>query len=260
MTTNPPFCSNPLDRIGPSQRPHRRAVMRQTWSSLLFLHWPIPAAELQPLLPAGLELDLYEGRAFVGLVPFTMSGVRPVGIPPIPGLSRFHETNVRTYVHVAGRDPGVWFFSLDAANRLAVVTARAWYHLPYHFARMQLTCSSPGAGTAAGTISYSSERLWPRPTPASCSIQCVPKGSAAPAEVGTLEHFLAERYLLYTTHRGRLMRGQVHHTPYPLQTADVLTLEESLVAAAGISRPALSPIAHYSEGVSVEVFPLSIVS
>jgi uncharacterized protein YqjF (DUF2071 family) len=248
---------DPIDRLGPTTRPPRRAVMRQDWSLLLFLHWDVPAEQLRPLLPPGLELDLYRGRAFVGLVPFTMSGVRPVGVPPVPPLSRFHETNVRTYVHVAGRNPGVWFFSLDAANPLAVVLARAWYHLPYHHARMGLIRDSPGSGTAAEAISYSSERLWPGPKPASCTVRCVPNGPVAPAESGTLEHFLAERYLLYAAHRGRLFRGQVHHSPYPLQAADVTVLDESLLSAAGILRPDVPPIAHFSRGVRVEVFPLT---
>lgn len=260
MGPEPTEFPEPIDRIAPTIRPSRRAVMRQDWSLLLFLHWEIPAEQLRPLVPAGLELDLYQGKAFVGLIPFTMSGVRPVGVPPIPFFSRFHETNVRTYVHVAGRDPGVWFFSLDAANPLAVILARAWYHLPYHHARMSVTRDSPGSGTAPGAISYSSDRLRPGPRPASCAVRCVPKGPVAPAESGTLEHFLAERYLLYAAHRGRLFRGQVHHTPYPLQAADVTALDESLLAAAGILRPDVPPIAHFSQGVRVEVFPLTSVS
>ncbi|AGA31392.1 YqjF family protein [Singulisphaera acidiphila] len=259
MLPEPTGLPGPIDRDTPRVRPVRPAVMRQDWTFLLFLHWEVPAERIRPLLPPGLELDLYQGKAYVGLVPFTMSGVRPIGVPAIPFLSRFHETNVRTYVHVEGRDPGVWFFSLDAANPLAVVTARAWFHLPYHHARMRLSHESPGSGTTTRGISYSSERLWPGPKPASCTIQCVPKGPIAPATAGTLEHFLAERYLLYASHRGRLYRGQVHHTPYPLQSADVTTLEESLLSAAGLPRPDVPPLAHFSQGVCVEVFPLTIL-
>ena len=113
-----------IDRIGPTREPRRWPVMRQKWRELLFLHWPVPPEALRPLVPPQLELDLFEGTAYVGLVPFTMTGVRPVGLPPVRGLSSFHETNVRTYVHREGRDPGVWFFSLDAANRVAVALAR----------------------------------------------------------------------------------------------------------------------------------------
>jgi uncharacterized protein YqjF (DUF2071 family) len=227
--------------------------MRQDWHDLLFLHWVVRPELLRPLIPDALDLDLFEGRAYVGLVPFTMTGVRPVGLPAVPGLSSFHETNVRTYVHRAGRDPGVWFFSLDAANAIAVAIARAVFHLPYYHARMRLT-REPG-----GAIAYASERPRPGPTPATCSVRCMPTGSAGPARAGTLEHFLAERYLLYAAHRGRLFRGQVHHSPYPLQGAEISNLVETLVARAGIERPVADPLAHFARGVRVEVFPMSRV-
>ena len=109
-----------IDRIRPTWQPHRRSVMRQSWRDLLFVHWPIQPEELRPLVPSQLDIDLFEGTAYIGLVPFTMTGVRPVGVPPVRGFSSFHETNVRTYVHRNGLDPGVWFFSLDAANWPAV--------------------------------------------------------------------------------------------------------------------------------------------
>jgi uncharacterized protein YqjF (DUF2071 family) len=127
-----------IDRIAPTLRPLERPVMRQNWRDLLFVHWPIPCESLRPLIPAPLELDLFEGTAYVGLIPFTMTGVRPIGLPAVAGLSSFHETNVRTYVHVGGRDPGVWFFNLEAANSIAVRLARRLFHLPYHYARMFL--------------------------------------------------------------------------------------------------------------------------
>jgi uncharacterized protein len=241
--------ADPIDRITPTQRPQGATVMRQRWAELGFLHWEVEPASLRALLPPGLTLDTFEGRAFVGLVPFTMTGVRPTLLPPFPPLSNFHEVNVRTYVHREGRDPGVWFFSLDAANALAVRTARAWFKLPYHYAQMRLT-------KTAETIDYASERRWPEPTPAECRVRYAPSGPVTPASPGSLEHFLAERYLLYAYKNDVLYRGQVHHPPYPLQTAVVSQLEENLIEAAGITRPVTPPLAHYAREVRVHIFPL----
>lgn len=246
--------SDGIDRIGPTRRPAGRAVQRPGWHALTFLHWRVPAAALRARVPAGLEIDTFEGEAFIGLVPFTMTGVRPWWAPPLPGINNFHETNVRTYVHHRGTGPGVWFFSLDAASRLAVLAARVLWRLPYHHARMTLERSDAGVG-------YASERRWPGPRPATCRVRCRPLGEPAAARPGTLEHFLAERYLLYTTARdGTLRRGAVHHAPYPLQRAEVLECDETMIAAAGIARPAEAPLAHYASGVAVEVFALERVA
>jgi uncharacterized protein YqjF (DUF2071 family) len=262
MTVLPPPGEG-IDRDAPTRRPPRHPVMHQTWSHLLFLHWSVPVASLRPLVPPGLEVDTFEGRAYVGLIPFTMTGVRPAGVPAIPGLSRTHEVNVRTYVHRNGRDPGVWFFSLDANHRLAVLGARWFWSLPYFHARMRLDgvkrrpeADEPAPGTV---ISFASERRRPGPRPASCRIRYAPQGRPDPARAGTLEHFLVERYLLYAQGRRRLYRGQVHHAPYPLRPAEVLALEETLVAAVGIDRPAELPLAHYARQVQVEIFALEAV-
>jgi uncharacterized protein len=252
MTTAHP----PIDRIEPARDPRRRAVMRQVWRDLLFVHWPVPAAELRPLVPPHLEIDLFDGTAYVGLVPFTMTGVRPVGLPPVRGLSRFHETNVRTYVHREGHDPGVWFFSLDAANAVAVSLARRLFHLPYFFARMFLEPEAPGDDRP---ILYAGTRRWPEPVPASYLIRARPTGTARTAIAGTVEHFLVERYILYALNDDRLYRGRVHHAPYPLQPAEILSLDESLLAAAGIPRPKTAPLAHFARGVDVKVYALDRV-
>jgi uncharacterized protein YqjF (DUF2071 family) len=244
-----PVAGGGIDRIAPTVRPVGRAVMRQSWRLLGFLHWEVEPEALRRLLPPGLHLDTFEGRAYVGLVPFTMHGVRPAGLPALPLLSRFHEVNVRTYVHLAGRDPGVYFFSLDAASRLAVLGARAFWKLPYHFAAMHLELE-------AGKVRYASARRWPGARSAGCRLAYGPTGTVAPAEPGSLEHFLVERYLLYTSSRGRLLRGRVHHQPYPLQSAVCPELEESLLAAAEIARPPGPPLLHYAQGVDVEVFAL----
>ena len=201
-------------------------------------------------MPAALEIDTHEGDAFIGVVPFTMTGVRPLWAPAVPGISNFHETNVRTYVHHEGSDPGVWFFSLEAASRVAVAIARGFWHLPYHHARMTLEKD-------ADSIRYRSERRSPPPLPAICNVTCRPASPPKPAAPGTLEHFLAERYILYAdAGDGALRKGYVHHTPYPLQTAEVNEWEESLLLAAGIARPPGEPFAHYATGVDVEIFDL----
>ena len=229
--------------------------MVQSWRRLGFLHWEVDAEALRRRLPPALTLDTLAGRAFVGLVPFTMHGVRPVWAPALPFLSAFHEVNVRTYVHLAGREPGVYFFSLDAASRVAVVGARAIWKLPYHFAHMSLRPDSDGRTT------YASSRRWPEPVPADCRLVYGPRAGSQPAAAptGTVEHFLAERYVLYTTARGRLMRGRVHHPPYPLQAGECPELYETLIGAAGIDRGSGPPLVHYASGVDVEVFPLEDV-
>ena len=241
-----------IDRIAPTRRPEgRRPAQHQTWETLLFLHWRVPVEALRPLVPAELEIDTFDGSAWVGHVPFTMKGVRPAWLPAVPGTSDSHETNHRTYVHHKGRDPGVWFFTLEAAAWLPVQVARAGWHLPYHYARMSLTRG------ADGVIDYATERRAPPPLPAHFKGRYRPDGVPSPAVPGTLEHFLAERYFLFAdTGGGRIQRGQVHHAPYPLQTAAVLSWEESLCAACGIARPDEEPIAHYAEGVQVEIFDL----
>ena len=164
--------------LAPAQRPRGRVEMRPGWHHLLFLHWAVEPDALRFLLPPGLELDLFEDKAYVGLVPFAMTRVRPRRAPHFGPLRRafedFLEVNVRTYVHVAGRDPGVWFWSLDAANLPAVCAARAWFKLPYFWARM----SSQQRGA---TITYASRRLWPGPKPASCALSYTPCGEPTPA-------------------------------------------------------------------------------
>ena len=241
-----------MDRLAPAQRPDDRPAGFQRWRTLAFLHWEVPAPAVAALLPAGLHVDTFEGRAYVGVVPFTMRDVSPWWSPSVPGVSNFHELNVRTYVHVDGR-PGVWFFSLDAASSIAVIAARTGWHLPYHRASMDLA-------EAEDEVRYRSRRLWPGPKPADFEVRYrigEPLGHAVP---GTFEHFLAERYLLFAMQGGELMRGQVHHRPYPLHRAEVIEVSESVVAAAGLPATSGPPHVLYSPGVDVDVFALRPVA
>src|SRR5215210_6273203 len=176
-----------IDRLAPTRRPPGRAVGYQRWRALLFLHWPMPVDVLRPLVPAGLEIDTFEGVAYVGLVPFAMRRVRPWWSPERLAFD-FLETNVRTYVHASGRDPGVYFFSLDASSRVAVAVARRQFGLPYHYARMRLTRDGD-------VFTYASRRLGgsqPR-----SFVRAVPGEYLGPTAPGTLEHFLLERYVLH---------------------------------------------------------------
>jgi uncharacterized protein len=238
-----------MDRIAPTLRPDDRPQGFQRWRHLLFLHWEVPAAALRALIPAEIEIDTFEGRAYVGVVPFTMLDVSPRWSPSIPGISNFHELNVRTYVHYKGNDPGVWFFSLDAASSIAVLVARAGWSLPYHRAKMKLSIEGDH-------VHYKSERLWPGPKPAELECTYTIGSSLGPATPDTFEHFLAERYILYAVQGGELVSGRVHHKPYPLHCADVHAIRESMVRATGLPDPSGAPHTLYSPGVDVDVFPL----
>lgn len=243
-----------MDRLSPTKRPDGPPAGYHRWRSLLFLHWQVPVEQLRPLIHPRLSIDTFDGKALVGLVPFTMEGIRPTRfLPPVPGVSAFHETNVRTYVHLDGEAPGVWFFSLDAANAVAVAAARAGWSLPYFLATMSLEQDG-------STVRYATRRRYPPPTPAELEITYEIGEDLGTARPDTLEHFLAERYYLYTAGRGdSLIRGQVHHTPYPLRRASVGALRSSMLEAAGLTPTGemLPPL--YSPGVDVEVFALESV-
>lgn len=236
-----------MDRLSPTLRPGGPRAGTQRWRELLFLHWWVPVEALRPLVPARLSLDLWEGRALVGLVPFRMEGVRP-GWLPAPMAQDFHETNLRTYVHLEGEGPGVYFFSLEAASWTAVQAARIGWGLPYYHATM-------GSSADANEHTYTTVRRG-RPD-ARLDVRYRLGEALAPSAPGSLEFFVLERYFLYNERGGTLRRGQVHHPPYPAFAAEVSHIEEGLVAAAGLPAPGRPPdLVHYSTGVDVEVFPL----
>jgi len=219
--------------------------MRQRWHDLLFAHWPIPPENLRSLVPAALPIDTFDGKGWVGVVPFHMSGIRARGLPPVPGLSAFPELNVRTYVTLDGQ-PGVYFFSLDADSAPAVWAARRFYHLPYFQAKMQVDAGP-------NDIRYSSSRC---EGPAVFRARFAPVRPVKPAESGSLEHWLTERYCLYATVDGDIFRGDIHHAPWPLQAAEAEIQENSMVVAAGMSLPAEPPILHFAKLLEVLIWPL----
>lgn len=243
--------TEPIDRLTPAQRPPGRPAGFQRWRKLLFLHWRVPIEEVRASLPAGVEPDLWEGEALVGVVPFTMRDVSPWWSPSVPPISNFHELNLRTYV-VKDGVPGVWFYSLDAANALAVVVARSGWKLPYHKAKMELLEDED-------EIRYRSERSWPEPKPAVFRGRYrlgEARGTAAP---GTLDHFLVERYVLFTHDGQRWLSGRVHHEPYPLRDVELIECEQSIIEAQGLVPDEGPHLVHYSDGVDVDVYALEPV-
>ena len=219
--------------------------MAQVWHDLLFAHWPVAFESLRPLVPPQLALERFESQCWVGVVPFWMSGVRARGMPAIPGLSRFPELNVRTYV-TCGEKPGVYFFSLDAGSRMAVWGARAVYYLPYFFAEMK-------ADYAGDEILYRSTR---RTQQAEFRGRYRPRTLVEQRTPGTLAHWLTERYCLYAVHRDVVYRGEIHHASWPLQDASAQIEVNSMAAAAGISLPDTKPLLHFSKRQDVLVWPL----
>jgi uncharacterized protein YqjF (DUF2071 family) len=222
-------------------------VLAQSWHDLLFAHWPVDAAFLRPLIPPQLQIDTLEEQAWLAVVPFRMTGVRLRGMPAVPWLSAFPELNVRTYV-TYGEKPGVWFFSLDAGNSLAVAIARAWFHLPYFRARMN-------SEDRAGWIDYQSERTHRGAPVGLLKCRYRASGEVFSTRRGTLEHFLTERYCLYTADsQGRIIRGEIHHLPWPLQLADAEFAGNTMTEAAGLVLPARKPLLHFAKRQDVVVW------
>ena len=225
--------------------PGRPWIGRQRWLDLLFAHWPVPADRLRPFVPAGVTIQEYDGTSWVGVVPFLMEDVAPRGVPALPWISAFPELNLRLYVDVDGK-PGVWFVSLDAGNPLAVWAARRFFKLPYFTADMQVD-------RAGARVRYrSSRRSNPRVTFAGTY---APSGPVFEPRRGTLEHFLTERYCLYTHDgHGGLFRGEIHHQPWPLQTATAEITENTIGDAQGITLAGPPPLLHVSRRQDVVVW------
>jgi uncharacterized protein YqjF (DUF2071 family) len=222
--------------------------MRQWWGKLLFMHWPVPVSALRPLVPPQLSIDTFDGQAWVGLVPFTMWGVRASFAPPVPGLNAFHELNVRTYVHHRGV-PGVWFNSLDINSSVAKWGGRTFYYLPYYDAEISL-------GQQGNRIDYACQRTQRDAPPASFQTNWTIGESLPTAEPDSLEFFLTERYCLYTVDDEQLYRCRIHHEPWSLRAAEVGNFDSSMLEALGINTPPLAPVLHYAEALKVDIWPL----
>ena len=233
-------------------RPPGRVVMRQRWTDLLFLHWTMTPDVVQRTLPPGLTVDIFQDQAWVGIVPFFMDAVRPVGLPALPWISSFLELNVRTYVRDASGRPGVWFYSLDCNRWPAVEIARRGFHLPYQYAGMQAHREPDG------TVAYQCQRR-PGSTHPAASYRYQGRGAVLLAAAGTLEFFLAERYRLFSwnARRRQLFTGEVWHHPYPLQTAQVLEWSAQPAMWNGDFLLEGPPVTqHYAGGVDVGIFSL----
>ena len=228
--------------------PERPWAMGQTWHDLLFAHWPLPPAALEPLVPAPLRLDLYEGRAWLGITPFVIRGLRMRGTAPLPWMSFFPELNVRTYVEFGGK-PGIYFFSLDAARRAAVVAARHGYRLPYFHARMRVQ-------RHGDEIRYASRRTDASGPAAEFRAAYRPSGPPLDRAEGSLPRWLAERYCLYVVdEQGRPLRGNIHHRPWPLRTAQA-SIEVNTMAAPLRLELEGEPLLHYSARQDTLIWPL----
>jgi uncharacterized protein YqjF (DUF2071 family) len=219
-----------------------RPIMLQSWGRITFLHWAYEPGVLRARLPGGVELDTLEGVAWVGMTPFIVDGLRPPSLPALPWLSRFPETNVRTYVRGPDGQRGVWFFSLYAARLLAVIGARVGFSLPYQWA--QMTVDEDGQ-----LIRYRSFRR-----DAMSNIQVEIGGNVIGSS--DFDNFLTARYRLYTARAGRLMYAQVEHPPWPLRKARLRSIEQTLLASNGLPAPVHEPFVHFSDGVTTRIGPL----
>jgi uncharacterized protein len=232
----------------PWPMPGGRWIMTQSWHDLLFAHWPVDVRALRERVPSGLDLDLHDGQAWLGVVPFHMTNVAPRGVPSLPFVSAFPELNVRTYVTLHGK-PGVYFFSLDAASRIAVAGARALFGLPYYFAEMSVDLGEDE------TI-YRSRREGTSVPSAEFAASYGPVGHPRVAERGTLDYFLTERYCLHMVDDTSYARTvDIHHPPWPLQPAEARIAINTMADAAGIRLPSMAPLLHFAKRQDVVVWP-----
>lgn len=222
------------------------AVMSHRWRQMSFLHWRYPVDAVQPLLPDGLVVHTFDGGAWIGMLPFLMDDVRPPRAPSLPWLSRFPETNLRTYVRGPDGGSGIWFFSLDAARLPAVAAARLSLGLPYCWSDMSLHADDDA-------MVYRGRRRLPGPPGVGYEVRMRFGAAYAEEQLGPLDHFLTARYRLYSRVRGRLVAVDVQHPPWPLRRAELVELRQDLTRAAGLPTPRGAPLLHASSGVQVRI-------
>jgi uncharacterized protein YqjF (DUF2071 family) len=241
----------------PKPLPLGRWAMTQRWNDLLFAHWPVPAQKIQALLPEGLSANTFEGSAWLGVVPFWLDRIKLRGVPAIPGMRGFPDLNLRTYVRDGETGTlGVYFFSLDCSNLLAVGVARGIFHLPYHWAEMRLEQRSEREFAF-----YSRRRLSSRPVLFKARYRGLgPTTRLAECRSGTLEHFLMERSCLFSINRvGQLVRANLHYVPWPLEEAEAEIECNDLASSIGIQLPNQDPVLHYSRRQAVYIWPAELV-
>lgn len=238
-----------MDRLAMRGRPEGTPLMHQRWEKLLFLHWPVAPELLRPHVPEGLELDLFDGKAWLGITPFTIPKLNATGLPAIPGLRSFHEFNVRTYVYRNGV-PGIWFFSLEASKLIPTVAARLFYSLPYRKSDISFR-------TYAHSFSFSSHRSAPM------DADFVVRWKAglplpAPA-IDSLEFFLVERYCLFAANGGEISSTRIYHVPWTLRGVTSLEFYSTMFTSLGLPRPDTTPIAFYANSQEVDLWAPEIV-
>jgi uncharacterized protein YqjF (DUF2071 family) len=223
------------------------------WHDLLFAHWPIRPERLRSLIPAGLEIDTFDGWAWIGIVPFHMTGIRLRKMPELCSLA-FPELNVRTYVRRRQRDgsekSGVWFLSLDAASRFGVCVARNWYRLPYHLADIDFDSDNDG-------YRFRNRRRASPVNSGALELRYRPIGEACIAEIGTLEHWLVERHSLFAQCRsGRIACADIYHEPWQTQPAEAEIARNTMLAPLKISLPSDKPLLHFAKQVDAVAWTL----
>ncbi len=241
----------------PRPLPAGRWAMTQRWNDLLFAHWPIAAARIEALLPEWLEADTFQGSAWLGAVPFWLDRIKIRGVPAIPGLRRFPDLNLRTYVRDRmTRTPGFYCFSVDSSNLLAVAAAHMMYHLPYCLAEMRMEPRSEREFAF-----YSRRRFSQRPVIFKARYRGLgPTRKTAEMRPGTLEYFFTERPCVFSADRaGRPIRANLHHVPWPLEEAEAEIERNDLAAAVGLELPDQEPVLHYSRRLAVYVWPVELV-